>query len=54
MTVLMLGLAATVIGAMILGIKSSWGYAVLVVVIYVIVGWIINKLSKHFSNKYLK
>ena len=48
------GLFATVIAAMILGLKSKWGYAVLVVVCYVILGWGINRTTKHYSNKYLK
>jgi hypothetical protein len=51
---LIIGLIGTVIGAMLLGLKSSWGYAVLVVVIYVILGWSLNRATKHYSNKYLK
>lgn len=54
MSILISGLIASVIGAMVLGLASSWGFAILVIICYVIAGWIINKVSKHFSNKYLK
>lgn len=54
MTILVIGLIAAVIGAMVLGLYSNWGYAILAIIIYVIFGWIVNKIAKYYTNKYLK
>jgi uncharacterized membrane protein YeaQ/YmgE (transglycosylase-associated protein family) len=54
MTILIIGLIGSVIGAMVLGVQSNWGFAVLLILCYIVFGWIVNKIAKHFSNKYLK
>jgi energy-coupling factor transporter transmembrane protein EcfT len=54
MTVLVVGLAATVAACMSLGIFSNWGYAIIAAVAYIIIGLIVNKITKHFASKYLK
>ncbi len=54
MSILICGLIGSVIGAMVLGVQSNWGFSVLLILCYIVFGWIVNRISKYFSNKYLK
>jgi uncharacterized membrane protein YeaQ/YmgE (transglycosylase-associated protein family) len=54
MSILISGLIGAVVGAMVLGLQSNWGFAVVLILCCIIFGWIVNRISKHFSNKYLK
>jgi hypothetical protein len=52
--VLVAGLLATVIACLCVALLSKWGYCLVVVIIYVVMAAIVNKITKELSNKYLK
>jgi hypothetical protein len=54
MGLLMFGLVATGISCLCVGLLSNWAYSLVAIIIYVVLGVIVNKITKHFSNKYLK
>ena len=54
MAFLMIGLILTVAACLFVSLYDNWAYSLVAVVIYVISGVIVNKLTKHLSNRYLR
>jgi len=52
--VLMVGLVAAVITCLFVALFSKWGYCLVAVIIYLIISLVVNKVTRDYSNKYLK
>lgn len=51
---LSLALIATIVTSICLGFMSHWGYSIVAVITFLIVGFIVNKIIRNLQNRYLR
>jgi hypothetical protein len=50
LSILLSGLIGTVVGSMVFGLISNWAYALVLIISYILIGALVNKLTKSYSN----